>query len=194
MTIYSLDVLLSQFGSSPLFHVWFELLLLDLHTDFSGGRSGGLVFSSLEDFPVCCDPHCQRLWYIQWSRSRCFSGILFLFYDSVDVAIWSLVPLPFLNETWTSGSSCFTYCWSLAGRILSITLLECEMSAIVQWFEHSLALPFFETALKTDLFQSCSHCLVFQSNGQSCIPLTVKSEYMIVHSVKHMSHTGIYCT
>ena len=26
------------------------LLLLDLHTDFSGGRSGGLVFPSLEEF------------------------------------------------------------------------------------------------------------------------------------------------
>ena len=26
-------------------------------------------------------------------------------------------------------------------RILSITLLACEMSATVQWFEHSLALP-----------------------------------------------------
>ena len=31
-------------------------LLLDLHTDFSGGRSGGLVFTSLEEFSrVCCD-------------------------------------------------------------------------------------------------------------------------------------------
>ena len=29
--------------------------------------------------------------------------------------------------TWTSGSSRFTYCWSLAWRILSITLLACEM-------------------------------------------------------------------
>ena len=26
-------------------------------------------------------------------------------------AIWSLVPLPFLNPGWTSGSSQFTYCW-----------------------------------------------------------------------------------
>ena len=40
--------------------------------------------------------------------------------------IWSLVPLPFLNPAWTSGSSQFTYCWSLAWRILSITLLACE--------------------------------------------------------------------
>ena len=56
------------------------------------------------------------------------------------LAIWSLVPLPFLNLAWTSGSSPFTYCWSLAWRILSITLLVCEMSAIVQQFEHSLGL------------------------------------------------------
>ena len=46
--------------------------------------------------------------------------------------IWSLVPLPFLKPAWTSGSSQFTYCWSLAWRILSITLLACEMSAVVR--------------------------------------------------------------
>ena len=47
------------------------------------------------------------------------------------LAIWSLVPLPFLNLACTSGSSQFAYCWSLAWRILSIILLACEMSAIV---------------------------------------------------------------
>ena len=47
------------------------------------------------------------------------------------LAIWPLVPLPFLKPAWTSGSSRFMYCWSLAWRILSITLLVCEMSAIV---------------------------------------------------------------
>ena len=78
------------------------------------------------------------------------------------LAIWSLVPLPFLKSAWTSGSSWFTYCWSLAWRILSIILLACEMSAIVQQFEHSLALPFFVIGMKTDLFQSCGHCWVFQ--------------------------------
>ena len=78
------------------------------------------------------------------------------------LAIWSLVPLPFLNPAWTSGSSQFTYCWSLAWTILSITLLVCEMSAIVRHFEHSLALPFFGIGMKTDLFQYCGHCWVFQ--------------------------------
>ena len=42
------------------------------------------------------------------------------------LAIWSL---PFLNPAWTSGSSRFTYCWSLAWRILSITLLACAAAA-----------------------------------------------------------------
>ena len=41
---------------------------------------------------------------------------------------------------------------------LSITLLVCEMRAIVQSFEHSLALPFFGIGMKTDFFQSCGHC------------------------------------
>ena len=45
------------------------------------------------------------------------------------LAIWSLVPLPFLKPAWTSGSSRFTYCWSLAWRILIITLLACAAAA-----------------------------------------------------------------
>ena len=41
------------------------------------------------------------------------------------LAIWSLVPLPFLSPACTFGSSWITYCWSLAWRILTITLLAC---------------------------------------------------------------------
>ena len=36
------------------------------------------------------------------------------------LAIWSLVPLPFLKPAWTSGSSQFTYCSSLAWRIWAL--------------------------------------------------------------------------
>ena len=36
------------------------------------------------------------------------------------------------------------------------------MSAIVRYFEHSLALPFLGIGVKTDLFQSCGHCWAFQ--------------------------------
>ena len=76
-------------------------------------------------------------------------------------AIWSLVPLLFLIPAWTYGSSQFMYYWSLAWRILSITLLVCEMSAIVQQLEHSMTLPFFGTGM-TDLLQYCAHYWVFQ--------------------------------
>ena len=38
------------------------------------------------------------------------------------------------------------------------TILACEMSAIVQSFEHSLASPFFGLGMKIDLFQSRGHC------------------------------------
>ena len=54
MTIYLLDVLLPQFGTGLLFHVLFQLLLLDLHTDFLGVRKGGLVFLFLEEFSTVC--------------------------------------------------------------------------------------------------------------------------------------------
>ena len=77
-------------------------------------------------------------------------------------AIWSLVPLPFLNPAWTSGSSWFTYCWSLTWRILRIIFLAYEMSTILQSLECSLSLLFFGVGMKTDLFQSCGHCQVFQ--------------------------------
>ena len=43
-----------------------------------------------------------------------------------------------------------------------LLLLAYEMSAIVQSFEHSLSLLFFVIGMKTDLFQFCGHCWVFQ--------------------------------
>ena len=90
-----------------------------------------------------------------------WNSVAFLMIQQM-LAVWSLFPLPFLNPAWTSESSRFTYCWILAWRILSITLLVCEMSIIVWLFEHSLALPFFGIGMKSDLFQSCGFCWVFQ--------------------------------
>ena len=68
------------------------------------------------------------------------------------LVVWSLVPLAFSKSSlYISSNSQFIYYWILAWRILIMTLLACEMSAIVQ-FEHSLALPFFGIEMKT-LFQ-----------------------------------------
>ena len=77
-------------------------------------------------------------------------------------AIWSLVPLPSLKpnlKIWK-----FTVHILLKSGLenLGITLKVCEISAVVQYFEHILALPFFGIGKKTDLFQSCGHCSVFQ--------------------------------
>ena len=44
------------------------------------------------------------------------------------LAIWSLVPMPFLNPAWTSGNSYFTYCWSLAWRILNLACLTWSLA------------------------------------------------------------------
>ena len=61
-----------------------------------------------------------------------------------------------------SGSSAFSKSslniWNFTVHILLKPLLVCEMTAIVQLFEHSFALPFFGIGMKTDLFQSCGHC------------------------------------
>ena len=40
------------------------------------------IFFFSEFSTVYCDPHTQRLWHSQWSRNRCFSGTLLLFWSS----------------------------------------------------------------------------------------------------------------
>ena len=44
---------------------------------------------------------------------------------------------------------------SLASEILSITLLVCEMSTVVQQFEHSLALPFISSIKEVQSHHNC---------------------------------------
>ena len=60
-------------------------MLLDLHTDFSGGRSGGLVFHLFQNFPVCCDPHSERLWHSPETEVNVFLELSCFFDDPVDV-------------------------------------------------------------------------------------------------------------
>ena len=85
MTIYSFDVLLSLVGTSLLFQVQFELFLPDLHTDFSRGRSGDLIFPSLSEFStVYCDPHSQRLGIVNKAEREVFLELSCFFHDSED--------------------------------------------------------------------------------------------------------------
>ena len=96
------------------------------------------------------------------------------FYDPVDVG--NLV----------SGSSTFLKSilniWKFMANVLlkpgleNFYLLACELSAVVWWFEHSMTFPFFEIEMKTDLFQPCGHCCIFQICWHiECSTLTASS-------------------
>ena len=61
-------------------------MLPDLHTGFSRGRSGGLVFPSLSEFStVYCDPHSQRLGIVNKAEIDVFLELSCFFDDPVDV-------------------------------------------------------------------------------------------------------------
>ena len=92
------------------------------------------------------------------------------------LAIWSLVPLPFLKPAWISVISWFMYCWNLAWRILSITLLECEWVQLCGSLSILWDCLFLGIGMKTDLFQSCDHCWVFPICWHTeCSTLTASS-------------------
>ena len=128
-------------------------------------EAGQVVWYSclFKNFPQFVVIHTVRVFgIVNKGKVDSFLELSCLFGDPADVDSLISGSSAFLNPAWTSGSSWFTCCWSLAWRILSITLLVCEMSAIVWYFIHSLALPFSGIGVKTDLFQSCGHCWVFQ--------------------------------
>ena len=85
MTIYSLNELLFLFGTSLLFHVQFDLLFPDLHTDFSRGRLGSLVLQSLSEFSTLyCDPH-KGFGIVHKAEIDVFLELSCFFHDPLDV-------------------------------------------------------------------------------------------------------------
>ena len=93
--------------------------------------------------------------FVCFWNSLAFSRIQWIF------AIWSVSSV-FYKSRSNIWSSQFTYCWSQAWRIVSITLVR------VQYVCHcAAAWTFFGIAslgigMKTDLFQSCGDWWVFQ--------------------------------
>ena len=153
MTIYSLEVLVFLFGTSLLFHVQFKLLLLDLHTGFSRGRSGGMLFPSLPEFStVSCDPHSQRLWR---------SPTSYVFHEiTYNVFIICLVH----NQHFISTSCYFLgLCVSFSAKFspayptpISILFLLCQVASVfdlrsISWFTRYLfiyrLLPVFSISM-----------------------------------------------
>ena len=130
MTIYSLDGLLSQFGTSLLFDVWFQLLLLEVSQEAQNvvwyshllkNFTQFVVIHTVKGFSIVNEPEVGV--FLEFS---CF------FYNPRDVG--NLI----------SGSSALLksslYIWKFSVhlllkpilKILSIPLLACEMSAIVR--------------------------------------------------------------
>ena len=61
------------------------------------------------------------------------------------LAIWSLIPLPFLNPAWTSGNSQFMYCWSLlAFNDFKVLKKKKKNNKLTRgwWFLHYYSSPF----------------------------------------------------
>ena len=143
MTIYSLDGLLSQFGTSHFSMSgsnYYYLTCIQVSQEIGKVVCYSHVFKNFPYFSVI---HTVKGFGIvnETEVDFFFSGIPLLFCNPKDVGNLISGSLTLLNPTCTSGNSQFTYCWSLAWRILSITLVACEMSAIVQEFGHSLVLP-----------------------------------------------------
>ena len=112
VTVYSLEVLLSWFGTSLLFHVQ---LCYFLNCIQMSQEAGQVVWYShlFKNFPQFILIHTIKDIGIVNKAIDVFLELSFFMIKQM-LAIWFLVPLPFLNLTWTSGSSQFTYCWSLA--------------------------------------------------------------------------------
>ena len=79
-------------------------MLLDLHTGFTGRRSGGLVFLSVEEFFQFVVIHTVKgFGILNKAEVDVFLELSCFLDDPMDVG--NLVPLPFLNPASTSGSS-----------------------------------------------------------------------------------------
>jgi len=178
VTIYSLDVLLFQFGTSstPFVTVasWLAHRFLMRQARQSGSPISSRIFHSffviytVNGFSIVNEAGVDVFLY-----SLAFSMIQQM------LAICSLVPLPFLNPACTPGSSQFTYCWSLAWRILSITLLACEMNVVVWTF---FGISLFGIGMKTDFSQSCGHCWFFQCCWHTEYSAVTESSFRIWNS------------
>ena len=92
------------------------------------------------------------------------------------LAIWSLVPLPFLNPPCTSGSSWFMYCWSLACHLLGTIKWHLRCPKKDQHFQSRLfGKVLLLTSTLEDMFSSVQSCLTL------CDPMNRSTPGLPVH-------------
>ena len=139
MTIYSLDVLLSWFGTSLLFHAHsncFFLTCIQISQEVGQVVCYSHLFKNFTEFVVI---HTDKgFGIVKGAEIDLFLELFCFFIVQWMLAIWSLVPLLFPDLAWTSGNLQFTYYWSLAWRIFEHYFAsvwdECNCAVIWAFF------------------------------------------------------------
>ena len=120
VTVDSLDVLLFLFGTRLLFLSSSNCCFL---TCTQVSQEAGLVawYSHLfQNFSQFIAIHIVKgFGIVNKAEIDVFWNCLTILMIQWMLSIWSLIPVPFLKPAWTSESSRFMYCWSLAWRILT---------------------------------------------------------------------------
>ena len=158
MTIYSLDILLSQFGTSPFSMSSSNCCFLTC-IQISPEASKVVWYShTFKNFPQFVVIHTVKGFSIvKEAEVDVFLEFSCFFYDPTDV------------DNLISGSSAFSKSSLNIHKFLVHVLLKRSLENFEYYFasvwdEYSCEVvwTFFRTGIKTDLFQSCGHCWVFQ--------------------------------
>ena len=132
MTIYSLDItpfpiwnqsvpcLVLTVGSWPAYRFLRKQIKVVWYSHLFKNFRQFVVIHTVKGFGI-----------VNKAEINVFLELSHFFNDPVDFSNLISGSSAFSKSSWTSESSRFMYCWSLVCRILSITLLACEMSAIV---------------------------------------------------------------
>ena len=157
MTIYSLDVLLSQFGTSPFFHIWFCCFLSCIQISKEAGQ---VVWYAhlLKNCPQFVVIHVVKgFGLINKAEVDVFLELSCLFNDPVDVgnlisdsSAFSKSSLKLrkfsvhvlLKPGWENFEHYFASVWN-----------ECNCEVV--WTLFDIPSPIFGVGIKTDLFQCC---------------------------------------
>ena len=161
VTIYTLDALLSQFELVCCSMFSFNCCFLTCIQISQKACKVVWYFHLFQNFPQFIVIHTVKGFGIKpKTEVDVFLKLSCFFYD------------PVVAGNLTSGSSAFSKSslniWKFSVyvllkpglEILSITLLTCQMSTVVQYFEHSLALSSFRIGMKSD-FSSLVATAVF---------------------------------